>query len=223
MLSHAADTIVAHRQRRAEHLGLDIEDTKISRRSSCHEEVPSNHATDVLPLQPRGGKLHGITIQGVAHGPHVELHHMVEHLTVVGGTQLVRWVARAEIQDRTPNAQEAGALSPSVVDHLTSGHIPNEDHLIGPGGDQKAAIRRETNTKNRMGKAVEVDVATSIVKVPDHHRRHGAFSVGGPQLPTGQQFAVQRHVDGRYVVVVASEELLLMRIIDILNDDCRSC
>jgi hypothetical protein len=74
-----------------------------------------------------------------------------------------------------------------------------------------------------MCQTTKFDVTCTVVEIPNYHWCNGTLSVRGPDLPTGNEFAVARHIEGRNLRVMTSEELLLVGIIDVLNDYSSSC
>mmetsp|Transcript_21880 Transcript_21880/g.65227 ORF Transcript_21880/g.65227 Transcript_21880/m.65227 type:complete len:363 (-) Transcript_21880:342-1430(-) len=131
--------IVAYGQGSPEDLGAHVEDADVSCRRAGDQEAVVDHAADVLPLQARRRKLHRIAAQRVAHRPDVEGHAVHQDLRVVGRAQLVGRVPAGGVRG-APSRHEARALGPSRVHDLTSGDVPNEDHLVGTGSNQKPAV-----------------------------------------------------------------------------------
>jgi len=74
-----------------------------------------------------------------------------------------------------------------------------------------------------MSKPIEFTILLAIVKVPDDDRCDLSLPKLGAQLATSDEFTVQRYIDGRHLTIMTPEELLLVRIIDVLDDDGSSC
>jgi len=74
-----------------------------------------------------------------------------------------------------------------------------------------------------MGKATKLDVSSAVVEVPHDHWRNGTLLVRGPYLAAGKKLAIARDVKCGDIAIMPSKELLLVRVVHILDDNRSTC